>query len=305
VVTHTAPATAPCGAPGSTAALVDHVTALRQPATSAPRPYLHPVRTLAGAAVTEAGPADHPHHLGLSVAFSDVNGTNFWGGSTFTAANGPMLLANHGRQVPGDWQSSVDGADQTHTGRVSWRSASDVELALEQRRIDCFAHPGDGSWSLSLTSVIVPAAGVQRLSVSSSAAKGRTGAGYGGIFWRFPRGTGEPHIVSDAGSGAAAAHGALSPWLSVTMQLDGAPVSVVLAQDPGSLFPWFVRAEGYLGAGPAVAWSDPASVDHNHPLRLSLHAVIHDGPVPTAARALELLQQHPRTSRPGTSDRTP
>ena len=280
--------------------LATHCTGLRQPATSAPRPYLHPVRSLAGTTVTEARPADHPHHLGLSIAFSDVNGTNFWGGSTYTAANGSMLLANHGTQLPQGWQSSP----QEESGGVSWRSESGDELAVEQRRIQYFAHPEPGSWSLSLSSVIVPSAGVERLVVSSSAVKGRAGAGYGGIFWRFARDSGDPVVLSDAGSGADAAHGSLSPWLSVTMRIDGGPVSVLLAQDPEHLLPWFIRAEGYLGAGPAVAWSEPVHVDRTAPLRLALHAVIHDGPVPTAARALELLQQHPRISRPSSPDRT-
>ncbi|WP_426227427.1 PmoA family protein [Pseudarthrobacter sp. DSP2-3-2b1] len=305
MATHAIPAEAPSSPAQAGQELAHHVTTLRQPASSSPRPFLHPVRSLAGATVTEAGPADHPHHLGLSVAFSDVNGTNFWGGSTYSAATGPMLLANHGRQLPLGWQSSENEAGSTEAGSISWRSESDNELAVEQRRIERFTHPEAGSWSLSLTSVISPAAGVERLLVSSSAVKGRAGAGYGGIFWRFPRGTGDPHILSDAGSGADATHGSRSPWLSVTMQIDGAPVSVVLAQAPDFPLPWFIRAEGYLGAGPAVAWSDAAAVDHSRPLRLSLHAVIHDGPVRTATRALDLLQHHPRTSRPGTSDRTP
>ena len=293
-----------------------HCTGRQQPATSAPRPYLHPVRSLAGATVTEAGPADHPHHLGLSVAFSDVNGTNFWGGSTFTASSGPMLLANHGTQELQVWQSTAGtepagdaGEDAARciggeSGGVSWRSDSGGELAVEQRRLEYFAHPEPGTWSLSLSSVIHPAAGVEQLVVSSSAVKGRAGAGYGGIFWRFPQGSNDPLVLSDAGSGASAAHGSPSPWLSVTMQIDGGPVSVVLAQDPENPLPWFVRAEGYLGAGPAVAWSEPAHAGHNTPLRLGLHAVIHDGAVRTPARALELLQQHPRLSRPGSTDRT-
>lgn len=301
---HTTPSAAVPGLSGQGQPLATHCTASREPASSAPRPYLHPVRSLAGATVTEAGPADHPHHLGLSLALSDVNGTNFWGGSTFTAASGPMLLANHGTQLPQGWQSSLGGDTGGGSGGVSWRSASGEELALEQRRIQYFVHPEPGSWSLSLSSVIRPAAGVERLVVSSSAVKGRPGAGYGGIFWRFPHGSGDPVVLSDAGSGADAAHGSMSPWLSVTMRIDGAPVSVVLAQDPERLLPWFVRADGYLGAGPAVAWSEPAHVDRHTPLRLGLHAVIHDGAVNTAARALELLRQHPRLSRPGSTDRT-
>lgn len=297
---HTLP---PAAAPGVTdpvPTLATHCTGREQPAASAPRPYLHPVRSLAGAIVTEAAPADHPHHLGLSIAFSDVNGTNFWGGSTFTAASGPMLLANHGTQVLQGWKSTAS----EESGGVSWRSDSGGELAVERRHLEYFAHPEPGTWSLSLSSVIRPAAGVEQLEVSSSAVKGRAGAGYGGIFWRFPQGSSGPLVLSDAGSGADAAHGSRSPWLAVTMRIDGGTVSVVLAQDPERPLPWFIRAEGYLGAGPAVAWSEPARAGHNTPLRLGLHAVIHDGAVQTPARALELLQQHPRLCRPGSTDRT-
>lgn len=294
--------TQPAEAPGPTRRehpSAAHNTALQQPANLAPRPYLHPVRSKAGVVVTDAEPADHRHHLGLSIAFSDVNGTNFWGGSTYTAGNGPMLLANHGRQLPRAWQSTPEEA----SGNVSWLSKDGGELAVEQRRIRYFPHTGPGTWGLSLSSVIVPGAGVQRLEVSSSAVKGRKGAGYGGIFWRFPHGSSAPLVLSNAGRGADAAHGSLSPWLSVGMVIDGVAVSVVLAQEPGQLLPWFVRAGGYLGAGPAVAWAEPAVVDHSNPLKLALHAVIHDGQVSTAAQALGLLSQHPLVS-PSSPDRT-
>jgi LacI family transcriptional regulator len=271
-----------------------------QPATSAPRPYLHPVLSLRGVALTEAEPVDHPHHLGLSLAFSDLNGTNFWGGSTFTAGDGPVLLPNHGTQVPWDWQCSEGGA----AGNVTWRSETGTELAVERRSFHCLAHPEPGTWSLSLTSVMVPGRDPDHLVVSSSAVKGRKGAGYGGIFWRFVRGGGDPLILSAAGAGEAAAHGSQSPWLSMMMRIGGSPVSVILAQEPARLLPWFIRADAYLGAGPAVAWAEPARADRAHPLKLSLHAVIHDGPVTTADRALELLQQHSRLNRPSSLDRT-
>jgi hypothetical protein len=284
--------------------LATHNTALRQPASLSPRPYLHPLRSQAGVVVTDAEPGDHRHHLGLSIAFSDVNGTNFWGGSTYSAASGAVLLPNHGTQVPHGWQPSPQEDIGEEAGQVSWLSKDGRELAVEQRRIQYFRHIGPSSWALSLSSVMVPAADVPRLEVSSSAVKGRKGAGYGGIFWRFPDPAGEPLVLSEAGSGAAAAHGSLSRWLSVGLVVNGSPVTVLLAQSPGPILPWFVRAEGYVGAGPAVAWAEPAAVDHHNPLKLALHAVIHDGSVSTAARALELLNQHPLIN-PGSPDRTP
>jgi len=289
------------GSPDQEQPLATHNMALQQHASHAPRPYLHPLRSKAGTVVTDAEPADHRHHLGLSVAFSDVNGTNFWGGSTYTAASGPTLLANHGRQVPHGWQQTPGEA----SGNVSWLSRNGGELAVEQRRIQYFHDAGAGTWALSLSSVIRPAADVPRLEVSSSAVKGRKGAGYGGIFWRFPETAGEPLVLSEAGTGAAAAHGSGSRWLSIGMVVDDAPVTVLLAQETGRILPWFIRAEDYLGAGPAVAWDELAVVDRRRkPLKLALHAVIHDGPVDTASHALQLLDQHPLIG-PGSHDRTP
>lgn len=298
MVTHTKPVATPGpGVSGEWPAV--HNKDLLEPPDRAPRPYLHPVRSLAGTVLTQSGPADHPHHLGLSIAFSDINGTNFWGGSTYGSATGPALLDNHGVQRPQGWQSTQDA----EWGCVAWLSRSGRQLATEQRRIEYLHHPEPATWSLSLFSVLVPAGDAKRLEVSSSAVKGRTGAGYGGIFWRFPKVTGHPSVLCESGRGADATHGSLSRWLSISMVIDGALVSVVLAQEPDRLLPWFIRAEGYLGAGPSVAWKQPAVVDHASPLKLALHAVIHDGPVSTTAHARELLQQHPLAG-PSSPDRT-
>ena len=65
--------------------------------TLAPRPHLHPVRTLSGTPVTDARPSDHPWHLGLSVALPDVDGANFWGGPTYLRGRGYTWRDDHGR----------------------------------------------------------------------------------------------------------------------------------------------------------------------------------------------------------------
>ena len=42
------------------------------------RPYVHPVITPGGHAVTEIAPADHLHHHGIWFAHEDIDGVNFW-----------------------------------------------------------------------------------------------------------------------------------------------------------------------------------------------------------------------------------
>ena len=61
----------------------------------APKPYLHPLRSAQGTIVTRGWPMvkniageshDHPHHRALFFAHGDINGVDFWGEGTATAA---------------------------------------------------------------------------------------------------------------------------------------------------------------------------------------------------------------------------
>lgn len=44
-----------------------------------PKTYVHPLCLADGTEVTRDGPEDHVHHRGLMVAWSEVNGIDFWG----------------------------------------------------------------------------------------------------------------------------------------------------------------------------------------------------------------------------------
>ena len=44
-----------------------------------PKPYVHPLALADGRVVTLDSPVDHVHHRGLMVAWSEVNGVDFWG----------------------------------------------------------------------------------------------------------------------------------------------------------------------------------------------------------------------------------
>ena len=72
-----------------------------------PRPYFHPMRTLAGDVLTNDRPADHPWHQGLSLTMSSVNGMNFWGGHTYSKETGEYAnIDNVGSQRHRDWIES-------------------------------------------------------------------------------------------------------------------------------------------------------------------------------------------------------
>src|SRR3954453_17973910 len=112
------------------------------PPAVSPRPYLHPVTTMAGTTVTGFMPADHRHHLGASVAIPVLNQANFWGGSTYVAGRGPVRLDNHGRQQHTRWlHRSGDRLVQ----EICWVGRDGAPLAREVRSLSVRA-VGDTSW---------------------------------------------------------------------------------------------------------------------------------------------------------------
>ncbi len=61
-----------------------------QYSASRPKPYVHPLYAPDGSVVTQDGPPDHVHHRGLMLAWSGVDGIDFWGETN---------PARHGRLV--------------------------------------------------------------------------------------------------------------------------------------------------------------------------------------------------------------
>lgn len=264
---------------GSTLELVRTVTGEQMPPVHSPRPYLHPVRTAAGLDLTDVTPADHRHHYGVSMAVALVNGTSFWGGRTYIRDEGPTLLSNHGRQRVMDQQILEGGLRQ----RVLWSAADGADLLTEERELDA-AVLDERAWSLRWRSRLH--ADRADLLIESPATAGRRGAGYGGLFWRLGPAT-TTAVIGAHGEGAEAVHGSISPWVAFVQHRGPRVATLLLAQDPEHVMPWFLRANDYVGAGPALAWSTPLRVESGATLTVSLSAVMLDG-IATAEQAEEL-----------------
>ncbi|MDR6315901.1 PmoA family protein [Actinoplanes couchii] len=245
------------------------------PVALAPRPYLHPVRTLGGVTVTELMPASHRHHLGVSVAVAEVDGANFWGGRTYMPGHGPAWLDNQGTQAHTRWLRR--GPDRLgHTLR--WTGIDGAAVLTERRELSCRPVSAD-AWALdfgfSLTNVTV-----RELPFRSPAVHGRAGAGYGGFFWRAPQ-PGSPVRVDSARG--TAVHGRTADWLSVnggdwTLVFLGATARTRADR-------WFVRTRDYLGIGSALAWDEPLLLAPGDTLERRIVTVIADGPVSPARAA--------------------
>jgi len=264
---------------GPDVALARYEPGDRMPQVHAPRPHLHPVRTLKGIALTETSPRDHRHHYGLSIAVADVNGTSHWGGRTFIRDEGPTLLQNHGRQVgDGMHVANVNATDLNERGSwlvgdVKWYDHHGAAQLRENRMIGGVLLPDADAWALHWHSLLHADHGALRF--DSPATNGRPGAGYGGLFWRLPMAE-ETIVLTDSGTGEDNAHGSSSPWLAFAQRRSDVWTTLVLAQATDTARPWFIRATEYIGAGPALAWDQPLTVSAGDTLELDLTAVLVD-----------------------------
>ncbi|MER5718189.1 PmoA family protein [Streptomyces sp. NPDC002132] len=222
-----------------------YVTRPELPARFSPRPYLHPVTTLAGTAVTELSPADHTHHLGVGVAVPDVEGFNFWGGRTYVRGQGPTELDNHGSQRHTAFQlCDSDGLVE----ELRWVAAG-AEL-LRERRTVAAGELTDSAWALDFTFSLTNVTSGP-VTIGSPATNGRPGAAYGGFFWRARKEATAPTVFTASAEGETAVHGERADWLA----LAGADWTLVFAgaTEATRRDPWFVRTAEYPGVGSSLA----------------------------------------------------
>ncbi|MCY1138271.1 PmoA family protein [Actinoplanes sp. Pm04-4] len=229
---------------------LDHATYVTDPQLDirlAPRPYLHPVRTLGGTVVTDELCFDHPWHLGASVTLADVNGWNFWGGRTYVRDQGYTWLDDHGSIRP-----SADG--------LKWCDGNGHTVMTEQREITESLAPG--GWELSFRYALT-APTDQPVTIGSPATNGRTGgAGYGGFFWRCPPGR----------AVASEPNGSTAETLTVTVDDSYALTFRGLADDDR----WFVRTEEYIGVCAALAYEKPLHIPAGGTVSRALTVLVQD-----------------------------
>ncbi|MFF2517268.1 PmoA family protein [Streptomyces sp. NPDC058086] len=234
-----------------------------------PRPYLHPVTTLAGTAVTELSPADHTHHLGVGVAVPDVEGHNFWGGRTYVRDQGPTELANHGAQRHSGFQlRDPDGFVE----ELRWVAAGG-EL-LRERRTVAVTELTESAWALDFTFSLTNTT-TRPLSIGSPATNGRPGAAYGGFFWRARKEARAPRVFTADTEGEETVHGAPADWLA----LAGAGWTLVFAGATAATRrdPWFVRTAEYPGVGSSLAHTERLPIPAGETVVRRVVTVVADG----------------------------
>ncbi|MEV5321260.1 PmoA family protein [Streptomyces sp. NPDC052687] len=258
-------------------------------AWEAPKPYLHPLRTLSGAVVTGYRPNDHRWHKGLQMTASHLSGANLWGGNSYVHGEGYVALPERVgsmAHVAFD-EVSADGGRVVLAERLTWHPHSGELWAEERRQIEVHdVDPAAGSWALTWTSAITNRRG-EPLRFGSPTTAGREMAGYTGLFWRGPRAFRGGRITGPDGEGPGLM-GRKAPWLAYTGEHDGVDghATLVFAHAPENdhagtrgAHPahWFVRNDPFAAVAPSWAFFDELELAPGDTLSRRYRVVVADG----------------------------
>jgi Methane oxygenase PmoA len=253
-----------------------------EPDLESPRPYLHPVRTLAGDEVSLYRPPDHVWHKGISWALCEVGGMNFWGGPTYRRDRGYVQLDNNG-QMRHDRFIDVgvrDGALHIDED-LTWTTGQGEVWIAEQRHIAATVHPDSAAWRLSFgTRMRNVSGGV--IPIGSPSTQGRDNAGYSGLFWRGPRSFSGGTVITEKGPAGEELMGSRAPWLGYVGRHDGhhAASTLIFADSPANFcFPceWFVRTSIFACVCPAPFFSTEYHLAHGESLTLGFDVIVANG----------------------------
>ncbi|BDZ47797.1 hypothetical protein GCM10025867_45110 [Frondihabitans sucicola] len=242
------------------------------PAAEAPKPYLHPLRTLSGAPLSVHRPWDHRWHKGLQMTLSEVSGENFWGGPTYTPGAGYVWKENLGRILHTGFDDGVTAADAQDHDEVAlaetldWVASSGERWFAEHRRQRF--HGVDvarGLWAFDFDTSLENVSG-RRLDLGSPTTLGREAAGYTGLFWRGPRSWTGARVTAAGVPDGDDPMGVESDWLALSSQNDdrdgGATVLAIAGSSSADVpLAWFVRAEPFAAIAPSPAFGREVALE--------------------------------------------
>lgn len=220
-----------------------------------PRPYAHPVNTLAGELLTNFRPNDHRWHHGLSFTINCLSGHNFWGGGTYWKADGYQMRGDHGGQQHTAWREK-NASRLAHA--LDWRVGATGELLLQEERALAFAVVSPQVWTLRWTATLKNVTGRTLQLGQYHSHAGLAGSHYTGLQFRGARELLDDHLDDTIGifaegglSGEKAVHGAAAAWMEWRGQKDTSlrRVTIRFTNNSGPLH-WFVRRNNPLAALP-------------------------------------------------------
>lgn len=271
--------------------LFRYVYAPQTPQEESPKPYFHPVRTLAGNLVTNFRPHDHLWHKGIAMTMAHLSGQNFWGGKSYVHGQGYVQIPNNGRMQHQAWDVlACDGDAVVLQERLTWISYEGEPWVDEQRRMTVEEiNLSDGYWSLGFSTIL---RNVRRepLDFGSPTTKGRPAAGYGGLFWRGPRSFFKGTTLAGGDLEGPEVMGQSAPWLAYIGRHDGVDgvdgthgsgeSTLVFIDQPGNpRYPnkWFVRSDPFAAVSFAFTFDEELRLGPGEEIALRHRILIADG----------------------------
>jgi Family of unknown function (DUF6807) len=280
--------------------LFKYVYEPKNPARESPRPYFHPLKTLAGNEVSLFRPYDHLWHIGLTMCIANLSGQNFWGGSTYTREQqGYVPLENNGRIEHSNWQEITSDEGVRCIEHLKWITyAGETWLKEERHIVVSEIDPDAGYWSLDLSFRLTNIT-QQPLSFGSPTTEGRPNAGYGSLFWRGPRSFLHGKILGADGLEGPESMGKRAPWLAFSGKHDGneAQSTIVFIDQPGNpRYPnkWFVRNDPYACISCSFMFDEYYILQPDEDLVLNYHIMIGNGEW-SRAKLEEYAARHKRS----------
>ena len=238
------------------------------------KPVLYPIRSAAGLIVTRGYPleprpgerADHPHHVGHWFNYGDVNGYDFWGNSSETAAN---LKPKTGVIVQ---KAIVRAAGGSKSGELSvnadWVIPDGSVLLHEQTRF--IFSGGTGTRTIDRTTTWTAADKAITFNDTKEGAFGirvarsldspvqQRDAFVGADGKRSPTKPDDNvgvtgHYIGSDGKTGDDVWGTTGPWMGLTGEVDAKPVTIAIFNHPSSAnYPtyWHARGYGLFAANP-------------------------------------------------------
>jgi hypothetical protein len=247
-----------------------------------PKPYLHPIHTLAGDVVSLFRPHDHVWHKGIAWSLPHVGEHNFWGGPTYVHGSFYVQLDNNGSAVHRDMTGlSVTGGRADIAHRLDWISQDGQPIIDERRMLTATVLDGT-SWVLIFETAMTNVSGAT-LNIGSPTTKGRENAGYGGLFWRGPRSFTGGMVQSPAGSGAADdLRGTRADWFAFRGRHDetGRSSTIVMVDDtanPQHPPQWFTRSAEFACLCPAPFFSEELALPHGQTVTFRYAVLVASG----------------------------
>ncbi|SFR05948.1 Methane oxygenase PmoA [Lentzea waywayandensis] len=259
------------------------------PAFEGPKPYLHPVRTLAGDVVTAFRPHDHRWHKGVQMTATDVSGENFWGGVTYVRDQGYVVLPNVGTMRHEEFE--VDGVRIDE--RLSWFTEAGERWVGETRSFSVCDVEND-SWTLEFTTTLTNLR-QEPLVFGSPTTNGRDLAGYTGFFWRGPRSFTDGAVIAADGGAGQEMMGRTAPWLAFIGrhdEVDRSSTLLFLDHPDNKGTHWFVRSTPFAAVNPSFAFHDTVELAPGDALTLRYRLVVANGEW-DRARLESYVEEHP------------